>query len=126
MGLIEQIRAEGFRYWQLSEADSLDERFNEIEILDWTICYNDEKYNIWSHEFVGGKMETLTRGKLYQVLDKKVNDKDDKVVKIINDKGKNTWILTDRFAFNPELAQNNLREQNLKKILDDDEEITLT
>lgn len=70
------------------------------------------------------KMETLTKGILYKVLEKGVK-KGDKVVKIINDKGKNIWIYTDRFAFNPELAQNNVREENLKRILDDDTDIKL-
>jgi hypothetical protein len=47
------------------------------------------------------------------------------VVKIINDRLKQIWILTHRFAYNPELAQNNMRGENLSWILDgDDVELT--
>lgn len=121
MGLIEEIRSENFQWWNLKDCDTLGERFDDIEIMDWTICFNDRQYDYFRKRYKNDeKMTTLTRGILYQVLEKGVK-KGDKVVKIKNDKGKLIWILTDRFAFNPELAQNNVRTENLKRILDDED-----
>jgi hypothetical protein len=122
MGLIEQIRDKNFKYWDLKDADTLAERFDEIQSEDWTICFNDNKYNIYTRLYeVGDKMSTLTCGVLYKVLEKKINHRDEMVVQIKNDKGSKIWILTDRFAYNPELAQNNMRNENLDWILDGDD-----
>jgi hypothetical protein len=126
MGLIEQIRAKNFKYWDLRDADTLSNRFDEVQSGDWTICFNDNKYNPFTRRYEEGeKMTTLTCGVLYKVLDKKINHRNEMVVKIINDRLKQIWILTHRFAYNPELAQNNMRGENLSWILDgDDVELT--
>jgi hypothetical protein len=121
MGLIEQIRDENFHYQDLKDVDTLRERFDEIEIGDWTICFNDRKINPYNHRYTDEKMETLSRGVLYKVLDKTINKRGDMVIKIVNDLNKKLWTLTDRFAYNPELAQNNVREGNLKWLLNDEE-----
>jgi hypothetical protein len=129
MGLIEQIRSEGFQYWQIKSADTLAKRFDEVAVGDWTICFNDNKYNPFSRSYEKEKTATFTCGVLYQVLDKKSRVSSvggtDLVIQIMNDKNKKIWVLTDRFAYGPELAQNNLRENNLKWILDD-EDVELT
>ena len=73
MGLIEQIRAKDFKYWNLKDADTLDSRFDEVQKGDWTICFNDQKLNVFSGRYIDEKMVSLTRGVIYQILDKKIN-----------------------------------------------------
>lgn len=122
MSLIEQIRDKNFKYWELKDSDTLCQRFDEVQNDDWTICFNDNKYNPFTRRYNDGeKMTTLTCGVLYKVLDKKINHRNEMVVQIKNDKSNKIWILTDRFAYNPELAQNNMRGENLSWILDGDD-----
>jgi len=116
MGLIQQIRDPNFNYRSLKNADTLRQRFDEVDVGDWTICYNDHKMNPFSRRYEKEKVKTFSVGTLYKVLGKKINDR---VIKIINDLGKNCWILTDRFAYDPELAANSMREEKLKWLLDD-------
>lgn len=116
-----RLVCENFIFRSLKNADTLGERFDEVEIGDWTICYNDHKMNPFSRRYeIDEKVKTFSVGTLYKVLGKKINDRGDMVIKIINDLGKNCWILTDRFAYDPELAANSMREEKLKWLLDDD------
>jgi hypothetical protein len=122
MSLIEQIRDKDFRYWKLSDSDTLAERFDDVQVNDWTICFNDHKYNPFSHRFDDSdKVKTFSLGTLYQVLDKKINNRGEMVIKIVNDLGKNVWTLTNRFAYGPELICNNMREEKLKWLLDEND-----
>lgn len=68
MGLIEQIRSEDFKWWNLQDCDTLKERYDEIEINDWTICFNDRHFDYFRRRYdPDQKMTTLTRGVLYKV-----------------------------------------------------------
>ena len=128
--LIQQIRSKDFSYRDIDDKDLLYNHFDNLQIGDFTICFNDEKLDFWSQEFTGEKMETLTKGNIYEILDKKIGDNirssGDKLIQIINDKNKKTWILTDRFAFGPELAQNQMRYERLDWILNSDDDDPFT
>jgi len=123
--LIQQIRSKNFSHRDINEEDLLINHFDNLDKGDFTICFNDEKLDFWTQDFTGEKMATLTKGNIYKILDKKIGDNvrsgGDRLIQILNDKNKKTWILTDRFAFGPELAQNQMRYERLDWILNSDD-----
>jgi hypothetical protein len=123
--IIDEIRRPGFKYHEVDWKDTVDYHWDNISEGDYTICFNDKKLDFWSQDFSDEKMATLTQGKIYQILGKKLKDNvrsgEDKCIQIINDKGKKIWILTGRFAFGPELAHNAIRFERLNDILEGDD-----
>jgi hypothetical protein len=124
--IINEIRSKDFKWNQLDESKKLYKHFDSLQNGDFTICFNDCKLDFWSQSFVTEKLSTLTKGNIYKILDKKIKDNvrssGDMLIQIINDKNKKIWILTDRFAFSPELAQNSMRYDRLTWILNSDDD----
>jgi hypothetical protein len=124
--IISEIRSKDFKWNQLDESKKLYKHFDSLQNGDFTICFNDCKLDFWSQSFVTEKLSTLTKGNIYKIIDKKIKDNvrssGDMLIQIINDKNKKIWILTDRFAFSPELAQNSMRYDRLTWILNSDDD----
>jgi len=125
--IISEIRSKKFKWQKLDESKKLYKHFDNLQNGDFTICFNDCKLDFWSQQFdENEKLSTLTKGNIYKILDKKVSDNvrssGNLLIQIINDKNKKTWILTDRFAFSPELAQNAMRHDRLEWILNSDDD----
>jgi len=126
MTLIDEIRSKDFNFRNMDDSKMLYHYYDNLDIGDFTICFNDEKLDFWSQDYSGEKMATLTKGKIYKILDKKLNSNvrsgEDRLIQIVNDKNKKIWILIERFAYGPELAQNDMRHEKLDWVLNDDED----
>jgi len=126
LSLIDEIRSKDFNFRNLDDSKMLYHHYDNLDIGDFTICFNDEKLDFWSQQYNGEKMSTLTRGKIYQILDKKIGDNvrsgGDRLIQIVNDKNKKIWILIERFAYGPELAQNEMRHEKLDWVLNDEDD----
>ena len=122
--IIDQIRRPDFDFRKIKHEDTMAYHFNSVNPGDFSICFNDKVLEFWSQDFCTEKMATLTQGKIYKILDKKIKPNvrtdGDTCIQILNDKNKKVWILTDRFAWHPELAQNSIRYERLTEILNGD------
>lgn len=107
----------------------------------YVICSNDkDKKNHWytkpdENSFLGlkeyqsKKLPSITKGEIYQILDKKTEKKTKKSrfggsfettvisFKIKSNKGTLVWIPTYRFEYNPEVEKNQIRYERLSKML---------
>ena len=124
--LIDEIRSKDFDCNGLDSSKLLINHFDNLNNGDFTICFNDKKLDFWSQHFSDEKMATLTRGKIYEILDTKIGDNSrsigDKLIRIVNDNNRKIWILTGRLAFGPELAQNQMRHEKLDWVLNEDDD----
>jgi len=96
------------------------------------ICDNDKKnkkdYRSYSTPSRGyPKLINITKGNVYTVLDtKKINYKSNnktlfhvKFIKILGDQNKECWITSSRFIADEETVMNQVRWDNLNKILNE-------
>jgi len=98
-----------------------DEDVFGVKINDKVICVNNFR-NVKNNR--SSRLENLTFGKVYIVLDKKhmLNNVTNQVkfIKIIGDTGKKCWVTTKRFIANEEYVTNYIRRDVLNDILNDD------